>query len=362
VLYPFVHETSFRSEYEQTWIKQSPRDIGWMAIVNMVFAYGCEFCPCLEGVATVERAMQFVDRAKKIILDQVFKESSLQLTQALLLLCHYLQGSLELNEAWTFFGLTVRSAMSIGLHVNPEENQTTPPIQREIRKRIWWGCFVLDRTLSMKFGRPSLIDLHNALDVDLPSHVDDHYITDSNQFPRQPGGHRARITAFIHTIGLSRVIDSILTMLYLKGRNTDTNAEASMPAQQDFHLLGNMLVLDGQLQSWWDNLPEYLTKASDLSEGIDLARQRNVLYIRYLQVRLLILRPSVLLLGKRHFQDRFLRAIATECAKRCVSAARETIQLVCQKYHLEQLHSVWYLLHCWYPSFGFVESLRRDLH
>lgn len=197
LLYPFVHETSFRSHYEQTWIDQGPLDVAWLAVVNIVFAYGCEFCPWPEGVDPVQRASRFVERAKHIILCQVFTAASLHLSQALLLLCHYLQGALELNEAWNFFGLTIRSAMSIGLHINPPDDDTLTTVDREIRKRIWWGCFVLDRTLRMRFGRPPSIMLADAFDVDLPAEVDDQYITDSMQFPRQPGGRSARISAFI---------------------------------------------------------------------------------------------------------------------------------------------------------------------
>lgn len=143
-------------------------------------------------------------------------------------------------------------------------------------------------------------------------------------------------------------------MLYLKSRKPGGSPGTPMAIQEDFHLLGNMLLLDGQLQSWWNSVPNHLTKSSELSEGIDLTRQRNVLYIRYVQMRLLLLRPSVLLLGKENFQDRFLHTVATECAKRCVSAAQETIQLIHQKYPQQQLHSVWYILHCASP-------IRRDM-
>ncbi|KAF4164073.1 hypothetical protein CNMCM6936_009583 [Aspergillus lentulus] len=350
LLYPFVHEMSFRSHYEQIWIDQQPQDNAWLAILNMVFAYGCEFCPCPNGISAAQRASEFVEQAKQIILCQVFKTSSLHLTQALLLLCHWLQGALELNEAWNFFGLAIRSAMSIGLHINPRDGGISSTISREIRKRIWWGYFVLDRTLSMKFGRPPSIILANAFDVGLPADVDDQYILDSIQIPRQPNGKPSRITAFIQTIGLSRVIDNVMSMLYLKSNKLDASAGTSLPVQEDFQLLGNMLLLDGQLQSWWNGVPDYLTRSSDSSEGKDLTRQRNVLYIRYVQMRLLLLRPSVLLLGKDKFQDRFLRAVATECAQRCVWAAQETIQLIHGKYEEQQLHSVWYLLHCQNPA------------
>lgn len=168
--------------------------------------------------------------------------------------------------------------------------------------------------------------------MDLLAEVDDQYISDSIQIPRQPNGKTSRITAFVQILGLSRVIDNVMSMLYLKTSKLADSAGTTLPVQEDFQLLGNMLLLDGQLQSWWNGVPDYLTRSSDSSEGIDLTRQRNVLYIRYVQTRLLLLRPSVVLLGKDKFQDRFLHAVATECAQRCVWAAQETIQLIHEKY------------------------------
>ncbi|KAL2851019.1 fungal-specific transcription factor domain-containing protein [Aspergillus pseudoustus] len=205
--------------------------------------------------------------------------------------------------------------MSIGLHINPEDNHTISPVEHEIRKRIWWGSFVLDRTLSMKFGRPPSIALLDALDMDLPPEVDDQYITNFNQFPRQPRDDPARITAH-----------------HISERPQSGYQYKNLNAGPTGLLLDRKYVITRRtIEVMVEWPPEYLTKASNLPGGIDLTRQRNVLYIRYVQLRLLVLRPSVLLLGKTGFQDRFLHAIATECARRCVSCARETIQIVLQR-------------------------------
>lgn len=174
----------------------------------------------------------------------------------------------------------IRTAFSIGLQLNPDDLSLTT-VEKENRKRVWWGCFIIDRTLSMKFGRPPSIQISDADAVPLPLAVDDQYINDQTHAPRQPAG-KPSITAFyIHTIKLAMVIDSILRHLYTgtqknlkpfeaNGLNTSTSQRAQV--------LSNAVLLDGQLQSWWTESPIHLR--SDSIEGQIFQRQRNVLLIR----------------------------------------------------------------------------------
>jgi hypothetical protein len=53
-------------------------------------------------------------------------------------------------------------------------------IEREMRKRVWWACFVVDRTLSMKLGRLSSTNAVEGIKLELPLSVDDQYITDDS--------------------------------------------------------------------------------------------------------------------------------------------------------------------------------------
>jgi hypothetical protein len=74
----------------------------------------------------------------------------------LLLMGQYLQSTQKSAQTWKMHGLAVRAAFQIGLH-SSDLARDFSPIDREVRKRTWFGCIMLDRTLSMTFGRPASI-------------------------------------------------------------------------------------------------------------------------------------------------------------------------------------------------------------
>ena len=67
-----------------------------------------------------------------------------------------MQGTQRSVETWTIHGLAVKAALQLGLHSSTASGPFST-LEREIRKRTWYGCVVLDRTLSMTFGRPATI-------------------------------------------------------------------------------------------------------------------------------------------------------------------------------------------------------------
>jgi hypothetical protein len=107
--------------------------------------------------------------------------------QYLLLVGQYLQGTQKSVQAWTVHGLAITTAFQLGLH-SPRTTQGFAAIECEIRKRVWFGCILLDRyvvpanhnmiqveltkldyrTLSMTFGRPSIIP-EKYVKLELPS-------------------------------------------------------------------------------------------------------------------------------------------------------------------------------------------------
>lgn len=110
--------------------------------------------------------------------------------QYLLLMGQFLQGTQKSVEAWAVHGLAVKAAFQLGLH-SSEASKNFPPLEREIRKRTWFSCVVLDRysvrhcvsivlislisrrNLSMTFGRPSAIpDSYVKLEMPAETEVD----------------------------------------------------------------------------------------------------------------------------------------------------------------------------------------------
>jgi hypothetical protein len=66
------------------------------------------------------------------------------IVQYLLLMGQYLQGTQKSIQTWTIHGLAVKAAFQLGLH-SSEASKRLSPLEREIRKRVWFGCIVLDR-------------------------------------------------------------------------------------------------------------------------------------------------------------------------------------------------------------------------
>lgn len=64
--------------------------------------------------------------------------------QYLLILGQYLQGTQKSVRAWTVHGQAITIAFQLGLH-SPKTNKGFPPLEGEIRKRVWFGCVLLDR-------------------------------------------------------------------------------------------------------------------------------------------------------------------------------------------------------------------------
>lgn len=361
MLYPFLHEGTFRARYDALWADDQPEPTpAWMAIANLVFAYGHEFCAQQQQDNFAAQAAPFVSRAKRIVLSRVFARADLRLVQALLLLCHYLQGTLQLNECWNMVGLMVRSAVSIGLHLNRPAGVVSA-VEREERRRSWWGCFVLDRMLSMKFGRPPSILFDSAKEVDLPLEVDDQYIADGLLVPRQPCGRPSRLSFFVSTVKLSEIVDSILSRMYDAGSRSRTESGQGLwwsRSPEASTRLGNAVLLDGQLQAWWEAMPEHLRNEPELSDGREFQRQRLVMRIRFLQMRLLLQRPLFMVFHKGQIKDEFLSGVALASSRVCTSAARETIRLIHLYYDKQLLNSLWYNLHC---KFGLFRGLSSKL-
>lgn len=159
VLYPYIHEESFIQTYntfKATRFRKVRRS--WLGLLNLILAMATKTAvnSKLSAQEREEQSDMFFVRGWRLCEKQVKYSPSLEIVQFLLLLSQYLQGTSAGAETWNAHGLTVKSAYQLGLHSTDALKQY-PPLEREIRKRTWYMCILLDRTLSMTFGRPFVI-------------------------------------------------------------------------------------------------------------------------------------------------------------------------------------------------------------
>ncbi len=73
---------------------------------------------------------------------------------------------------WMMTGLVIRMAQAIGLHRDGSNFRDMPPLEAEIRRRIWWALCTLDVRASEDQGTDlTIVDV--AFDTKLPLHIND---------------------------------------------------------------------------------------------------------------------------------------------------------------------------------------------
>lgn len=98
----------------------------------------------------------FYDTAQTLIGD-VVQSSSLTSVQAIFVLSVYLLPASAFGAAFVYMGIALRKAMSIELH-RESSDASTPEVDEESRRRLWWAIYSLERTLTIKLNKPPSID------------------------------------------------------------------------------------------------------------------------------------------------------------------------------------------------------------
>lgn len=149
-IWPFLLEEATRRRYEDTWSADRPALEIWSAQLNLIFALGFEFWDedvtrRLPSRSAIDVGNEFYLRARNFVLGNAFNVTTIGMVQALLLMVQYQQGTMQSEQCWLTIGHATRMALGLGLHKPEKPNTSMSLMERELRNRLWWGCFSLDR-------------------------------------------------------------------------------------------------------------------------------------------------------------------------------------------------------------------------
>jgi transcriptional regulatory protein GAL4 len=167
VCYPFVHEASFRAQYHE--IVPRPSKQSWDLLYHAILALGA-WTSNNDHVGLEDylyrRALTLGQQ------ESVFEAASLTSIQALVLLSNLSQKRNSPNTGWNLLGLAVRTALSLALHRElPHWNISL--IEREARRRVWWGLYIFDSGASVTFGRAIMLPDEDSMNVHSVLNIDD---------------------------------------------------------------------------------------------------------------------------------------------------------------------------------------------
>ncbi|CEP11903.1 hypothetical protein [Parasitella parasitica] len=402
-LYPFLHKPSFMKTYSLLWdqtpsaaaaaattttngdtIMDVPYDLYdseneplFQCTLNLVFALGCQLSPDTNENEREVASDVFFQRSKKLLHFDILEAGSIKVVQALLLMGQYLQCTKLPGRCWIVVGLAIRVAQGIGLHL---ERKSENQLDRELRRRLWGGCIVLDRVISMAYGRPFMIPI--SRDLKLPQAIDDELLTVAPRSPAlQPKTKPSQMAFLVHTIQLYEIMGEILLTLYSDGEtfggavdNAFPSARSEIDGSNLATSLNSIIKLEMALSSWKQNLPPFLQHdqsmdsmfllEKDITAAKKLLRQCNVLKARYLHVCILLYRPLLVfyftLEESSHYNHPHAeyatttptdlqKSLFVQSSQKCVMIAQDLIKTISHNIKA-QLPAWWYSIFYLYTA------------
>ncbi|EEA27292.1 hypothetical protein TMatcc_004420 [Talaromyces marneffei ATCC 18224] len=311
VLTPIFHVPSILPRIEQALNMDRARrfeDPLILAMINMICAISAAHRRNGFETSTVQ-TRKYYDRAMTLVGPTILFDWSVDKVQILLLGARYLQSSNFPDESWTLLGLAIRIAQGLELHRPPPENLDC--IQKEVRKRLWYACYMTDQLASTIYGRP-VSTASNTFSTPLPEDLDDDRIQPS-QLLYPPTPTLSTMSHSIQCVKLCRIMESALTLV-------------DPPLEK-------IVELDEQFEAWDAQLPS----AFRIYENETVLDDKKlIMAMRANMTRILIHRHSVIKsLGLLSRRERLaplsdgLRANMMQNSRHiCVRSAEDTIQLV----------------------------------
>ncbi|KAF7355118.1 hypothetical protein MSAN_01427400 [Mycena sanguinolenta] len=181
--------------------------------------------------------------------------------QCFILLSSFLCSVNCLPQAWILVGQAVRIGQDLGLHRSPRRLVITP-IEKETRRKIWWGVYALDRMLALALGRPLGVN-DTDCDVELPVEVDDEHLPE--YFAGASIPQPSLMTGAVALIRLYKIGGRVLREVYAL-----ENCKDHLEPERKAELQRTVEGLDAELTKWCDDLPAVFKSQSQTDEQVSM--------------------------------------------------------------------------------------------
>ncbi|KAF9224716.1 hypothetical protein BS17DRAFT_45386 [Gyrodon lividus] len=295
----------------------------------------------------------------RTLLDNTYASSLPSTVQSLLLLGYRELGIGAMAQAWAYIGMAVRMAQDLGMHraadgwARVDVGQLFGARELQERRRIWWGCVILDGYVSTYIGRPLAI-FERDYDTQLPG-VDEpdemEMWTPHPSLPPDIRGHGYHpgieatppasgrvLSCFTASATLSTILSKIVQSVYAIRSVLSRHAES--------------VHIEGLLDKWYLDLPEHLRFELRYDSMGNLSCARGIppphiltLHMQYWCTTLLLHRPfirQIYLVNKHKSEnanDADVRAASKKSYEFCIGAANHIASIVSfyrEKYCLQR--------------------------
>jgi hypothetical protein len=283
-LYPFLDKRSWTVTYNAlfTGSGMDTDERTFVASLNVILALATQLVEDLQPAERDRLGNEYFQRSRALLPLDPWHSNSVELIQHLLLTIQYLQSTNHPHQTWMLVGSAVRTAQSLGLHL-PETTIGLEPRRQDLLRRLWYGCVLMDRIVSVTHGRPAMVS--HQLSTAVPMH--------SSTVPStvDGGGKRDDDTDpsfFFKSVRLYDIMHRIMIAFYGgHDRNGGSRDSSQPPSSSGENLeaegesLDTILQLDRALTAWERDTPVHLQYSRlDMMDDPICRRQTVILRIR----------------------------------------------------------------------------------
>ncbi|KAF4764502.1 hypothetical protein N7455_009664 [Penicillium solitum] len=255
----------------------------------------------------------------------------LESAQARLIQVLYLLQTARMNKGWYTFGNAFHITLSLGMHRRRDQKRNFPftskrqnYITSECYKRTFWVAYIIDKYLSVVFGRPRLYQ-DGDIDQNFPDNINDEDMTPQGPYISDDPAD-CYIDALIFHAKIARIIGKVSREVYSVSdlSNQDRLAAAHRSSRE--------------LHEWHASLPPHLGTVKPSTLVPSFRRQAIALQLAYSHALIHTNRPFLLTGG------------GSESVIECISATKASLELVNRMAgDSTLLHSFWwthYVIFC----------------
>ncbi|KAI1119287.1 fungal-specific transcription factor domain-containing protein [Nemania sp. NC0429] len=315
VQYPFLHQPTFLRLLQQFFADDTQNHIAGFQIY-MVLAISATIMSRLRRIPLSGERLYMT---AMLYFEKIQLESSTQGLQCILLLLIFAMHSPTIRlDIWFLNYQCIASVLDLGLQRAVTTSSGISRLDQEMRTRIFWVVYTLDRTIATMMGRP--IGLRDeACDLRMPADLSDGEL----ESEAMPAPNSSRPTHMSYAIRLFKLAKINTEIKYVANSVNPDAPNYAYPAVIDINAWQKEVM--SRLDQWAADVPA----ARDPNDY-----SRSILLLRYHSMRMLLLRPSPNI--PRPDQ---------QVLRHCYSSAEESIRLLHELYKKNLLVQTWITFH-----------------
>ncbi|CAO2654486.1 Nn.00g112190.m01.CDS01 [Neocucurbitaria sp. VM-36] len=306
----YFNQTQLQNEIDEFYANPNSelrQDIGFICLAHAVFALGSQWAtmvaPEVNGIALhpgdEDPGRIFHQQARALVPD-IIELNCIRSIQATYVIGVYLLPASAFGSSYLYLGLALRKALALGLH-REVEAADVDDTEKELRRRLWWAVYSLERCTTVKLNRPRSLDA-SIIAVRFPTAYSP---LDSQQI----------VNNIDHQIANAQL------MMILDRAEEPTTAADALPVEK-------------ALKAWKHSLPPNL-RLQNIPPNSSSYRATFHLHLNYYFTRIAIGKVSLVTIVRSHLRCHFGEKAQTSkitrqayaLAQSCIKAAQKILQL-----------------------------------